>query len=179
MKTLVNVVSFGFYQCEGLDLKWQIQLQIPFSTLNQEGSGISILLMVGHFLVHISANKLLESFLFSCVATINAEFLPCWPLISKFGLRVCHPPSTCALRKPTYWVTGVDALVSAYMCCHFSRVQLLATLWTVAHQTPLSMGFSRKENWSGLPCPPPGDLPDPRIKPTSLISWIGRWILYH
>ena len=44
------------------------------------------------------------------------------------------------------------------------------TLWTVAGQTPLSMGFSRQEYWSGLPCPPPGDLPDPGIKPVSLRS---------
>ena len=44
---------------------------------------------------------------------------------------------------------------------HFSRVQLSATLWTIAHQAPLSMGFSRQEYWSELPCPPPGDLPDP------------------
>ena len=41
------------------------------------------------------------------------------------------------------------------------------TPWTVAHQAPLSMGFSRQEYWSGLPCPPPGDLPDPGIKPRS------------
>ena len=45
-----------------------------------------------------------------------------------------------------------------------------ATLWTVAHQTPLSMGFSRQEYWSGLPCPPPGDLPDPEIELASLRS---------
>ena len=44
------------------------------------------------------------------------------------------------------------------------------TLWTVARQAPLSMGFSRQEYWSGLPCPPPGDLSDPGIKPTSLVS---------
>ena len=42
--------------------------------------------------------------------------------------------------------------------------------WTVAHQPPLSMGFSRQEYWSGLPCPPPGALPDPEIKPVSLMS---------
>ena len=42
----------------------------------------------------------------------------------------------------------------------FSCVQLFATLWTVAHQAPLSMGFSRQEYWSGLPCPSPEDLPD-------------------
>ena len=45
-----------------------------------------------------------------------------------------------------------------------------ATPWTVAFQTPLSMGFSRQEYWSGLPCPSPGDLSDPGTKFTSLIS---------
>ena len=53
---------------------------------------------------------------------------------------------------------------------HFSHVQLLATLWTVAHQDPLSMGFFSQEYWSGLPCPPPGDFPNPEIKPTSVTS---------
>ena len=45
-----------------------------------------------------------------------------------------------------------------------------ATPWTVPHQAPLSMGFSRQEYWSGLPFPPPGDLPDPGIEPRSLMS---------
>ena len=61
----------------------------------------------------------------------------------------------------------------AYSTCMlscFSRVQLFVTPWTAAHQAPLSMGFSRQEYWSGLPCPPPGDLPDPAIKPSSLMS---------
>ena len=53
---------------------------------------------------------------------------------------------------------------------HFSCVQLHATLQTGAHQTPLSMGFSRREYWNLLPCPPPGDLPDPGVKPASLRS---------
>ena len=48
-----------------------------------------------------------------------------------------------------------------------SHVQLFATPWTVAHQAPLSMGFSRQEYWSGLPFPSPGDLPDPGIEPRS------------
>ena len=48
---------------------------------------------------------------------------------------------------------------------HFSRVQLFATLWTVACQAPLSMGFSRQECWSGLPCSPPEDQ-----RTTSLMS---------
>ena len=48
-----------------------------------------------------------------------------------------------------------------------SCVRLFATPWTVAHQAPPSMGFSRQEYWSGLPFPSPGDLPDPGIKPRS------------
>ena len=52
----------------------------------------------------------------------------------------------------------------------FSCVRLCATLWTVAHQASLSMGFSRQEYCSGLPCPPPGDLPDGGLKPESLMS---------
>ena len=55
-------------------------------------------------------------------------------------------------------------------CSHFSCVQHFATPWTRALQAPLSMGFSRQEYWSGLPCLPPEDLPDPGIEPTSLMS---------
>ena len=47
------------------------------------------------------------------------------------------------------------------------RVRLFATPWTVADQAAPSMGFSRKEYWSGLPLPSPGDLPDPGIEPRS------------
>ena len=52
------------------------------------------------------------------------------------------------------------------LCAHsgnFSHLQLFVTPYTVAHWAPLSMGFSRQEFWSGLPCPPPGDLPNPGI----------------
>ena len=51
----------------------------------------------------------------------------------------------------------------AVLSC-FSRVWLFATPWTVACQAPLSMGFSRQEYWSGVPCPSPGDLPNPRTE---------------
>ena len=51
-----------------------------------------------------------------------------------------------------------------------SRVQLFATLWTVAHQAAPSMGFSRQEYWSGLPFPSPGHLPNPGIEPRSPTS---------
>jgi len=51
-----------------------------------------------------------------------------------------------------------------------SHVQLFATLWTIACQAPLSMGFTWQEYWSGVPFPTPGDLPSPGIKPKSLTS---------
>ena len=57
------------------------------------------------------------------------------------------------------------------MCAQsLSCIQLFVTLWTVARQAPLSMEFSRQEYWSRLPFPPPGDLRDPKIEPTSPVS---------
>ena len=64
-------------------------------------------------------------------------------------------------------------LMKAGACEHaelLSHVRLFVTPWTISHQAPLSMGFSRQEYWSGLPCPPPGDLLNPGIKPASLTS---------
>ena len=60
-------------------------------------------------------------------------------------------------------------ITQGFMCV-LSCVRLLATSWTVARQAPLSMGFSGQESWRGLPFPPSGDLPDPGIEPTSLVS---------
>ena len=59
------------------------------------------------------------------------------------------------------------------MLSHFSCVQLFVTLWTITLQAPLSMRFTRQEYWSGLPCPPPGHLPDPGIEyvSLSLLHW--------
>ena len=59
--------------------------------------------------------------------------------------------------------------VECVLCCTLSLscVPLLATPWTVAHQASLAMGFSRHKHWSGLPCPPPGDLPTPATESTS------------
>ena len=66
-------------------------------------------------------------------------------------------------RSPAFCVfTWHECVLS-----RFSRARLFATLWTVAHQAPLSMGFSRQGYWSGLPFPSPGDLPDPGIESTS------------
>ena len=58
----------------------------------------------------------------------------------------------------------------AYLLSHFSGVQLFVTSWTVAHQVPLSMKFSKQEYWSGLLLPTPRHLPDPGIEPMSLVS---------
>ena len=60
--------------------------------------------------------------------------------------------------------------VCACVLSRFSHVRLFATSWTVALQAPLSVGLSRQEYWSGLPSPPPGDLPDPGIEPVYLMS---------
>ena len=56
------------------------------------------------------------------------------------------------------------------MPSHFSHVQLFRTPWAVAHQAPLSMGLPKEKYWGGLPCPPPGDLPNPGVKLLSLAT---------
>ena len=76
-----------------------------------------------------------------------------------------------------------------YMCVcisacssRFSHVRFFVTPWTVARQTPLSMRFSRQEYWSGLPCPPLGDLPDPGIEtaaPAAPALQADSWLLSH
>ena len=69
-----------------------------------------------------------------------------------------------------------------HLCCaglsRFSCVRLFATLQTVALQASLSMGFRRQGYWRGLPCPPPGDLPDPAIKPASLMSVVLAGVFF-
>ena len=77
------------------------------------------------------------------------------------------------------WVMHISIYVRVVLS-HFSCVRLFVTPWTVACQSPLSMGFSRQEYWSLLPCPLPCDLCDPGIKLTSLRfpALAGR-ILYH
>ena len=76
-------------------------------------------------------------------------------------------------RRHSLWLS---VLVPA---CLLSHIRLFAIPCTVAHQAPLSIQFSRQEHWSGLQCPPPGDLPDSGTEPTSHVSCIGRRVLYH
>ena len=67
------------------------------------------------------------------------------------------------------WAVIKSSFYTFIVCVlsHFSRVWLVATPWTVAHQASLSRGFSRQEYWNGLLFPSPGDLPDPGIDPGS------------
>ena len=78
-----------------------------------------------------------------------------------------RPPGPATSHHPKPGAFSLSVFLKARL---LSRVRLLVTQWTAALQPPLSMGFSRQEHWSGLPCPPPGDLPDPGIEPTSLLS---------
>ena len=77
-------------------------------------------------------------------------------LMSQGGLACCSP-----------WDCKQSAMTGWLKVKSLSHVQLFATPWTVVFQPPPSMGFSRQEYWSGLPCPSPGDLPDPGIEPGS------------
>ena len=74
-----------------------------------------------------------------------------------------------------------DAFYLSHACVfsRFSHVQLFGTQWIVACQTPLSMGFFRQEYWSELSCPPPGDLPNPVIKPVSPALQADSLVLSH
>ena len=72
---------------------------------------------------------------------------------------------------------GLNCSMHACVPSHFSHVQLFATPQAVARQAPPSMGFPRQEHWSGLPFPPPGDLPDPGIEPCPYVSCIGSRLL--
>ena len=94
--------------------------------------------------------------------TIRAKFrlFSSWSTFSK-GLPIEED------RKAVSW--SFWAMSASVLSC-FSLVWFCATLWTVARQALLFMGFSRQEYWCGLPCPLPGELPDPGIEPVSLTS---------
>ena len=88
---------------------------------------------------------------------------------SDLALTHMYPTNTIGCIV-LYYNRFIILFTRAYVLSHLSCVQLFATPWTVISQAPLSMGFSRQEYWSGMPYPPPGDLSNLRIKPTSLMS---------
>ena len=74
----------------------------------------------------------------------------------------------CVVESLRYSPKTITTLLISYESeVKVSRALLFVTPWTIVHQAPLSMGFSRQEYWSGLPFPSPGDLPDPGIEPKS------------
>ena len=108
-------------------------------------------------------------------------------LVHAKSLYVC----ACTYVYICAYICVYLCMLSHYMCVcvhiciyvhmyHFGHVLLFVILWTVAHQAPLSTGFSRQEHQSGWPCPPPGVLPDPGTEHVSLMSPIvaGRFYIY-
>ena len=101
----------------------------------------------------------------------------------KSQARPRIPPSDCHSNPPpssqsTLLQTLLVCVLFVCVCvCVFSCVWLFATLWTVALQAPLSMGFSRQEYWSGLPCFPSRESSRPSDQ--TQVFCTGRWVLYH
>ena len=95
------------------------------------------------------------------------ESLGLWPHLSNlcFHGHIAFSSSLCLSD-----VYLPFSYIDACMLSHFSRVLFFSTPCTIARQAPQSMGFLRQEYWSELPCPPPGDLPNPGVKPESLMS---------
>ena len=124
-------------------------------------------------LLHIHLSTSNNLFLYSCYFILSLG------VCSNFtGNTLCLPVSLL-LELPflsfnwqqwalPYW--GQSLLLFSRPAQLLNSVQLFASLWTVAHQAPLSMGFSRQESCSGLPCPLPGDLPNPGIESVCLMS---------
>ena len=98
------------------------------------------------------------------IGGVITSFYLCGSRFSDVGMGTTAPQ----LIKWQNWDPSHKTLCACIS--RFSCVQLFATPWTNAHQAPLSTAFSRQEYWSGLPCPPPADLPDPGIERTSLVS---------
>ena len=93
-----------------------------------------------------------------------------------------HPCTSMCMNEYTYKPIDMCMYrcVFTHLCTHglvMKSCLTLVTPWTIGHQAPLSIGFSRQEYWSGLPFTSPGDLPNTRIEPVSLVSpaLVGRF----
>ena len=92
------------------------------------------------------------------------------PGTSPCSHRVLHAVWSLASTLALPLCMEILFIFSAFMLICFSHIQFCETLWTISYQAPLSRGFPRQEYWNGLPCPPPGDLPNPGIESASLSS---------
>ena len=120
-------------------------------------------------------------------SNLQRPLLRCHSSTSWSPLSSCSPPWSGLQSKPSsgmcwnVWCFLLDYRNTTCSCWdwfrHFCCVQLFATPQTVAQQAPLTTGFTGQEYWSGLPCFPPGNLPDPGIEPASLTSpaLVGRF----
>ena len=110
-----------------------------------------------------------------CTVLVLMEEVPVLDIVgcvkSSNLLSASHLPATVPEASPSFNKHFVVIVVDFLL----SRVQLFVTPWTVAHEAPLSMGFSRQEYWSGLPFPPPGNVPDLWVE--TCVPCIGRWFL--
>ena len=107
------------------------------------------------------------------VACLSCDVLPSLCSVINGGVRAvvtARCGERAAGRGTSPPVSSCSDFSAPCVLSPFSRVRLLVTPWTAAHQATLSIGCSRQEYWSGLPCPLPGDLPSPGIEPTSLTS---------
>ena len=109
---------------------------------------------------------------FSITFVKSARFCIVCPCIFLSFTRDSQPlcPRTVPISSVLFCGTKQSIGLNACALTHSSHVWLFVTLWSVACQAPLSLGFSRQEYWSGLPFPSPGDLPNPGIKPISPAS---------
>ena len=87
--------------------------------------------------------------------------------IAHVSFRTKTPYIHSASKPCIYFDCSAQIHLHVHACISCSLMSKSVTPWTVAHQAPMSMGFSKQEYWSGLPFPPPGDLPDPGIEPVS------------
>ena len=163
IKIILCYNVFDFQKWEKKNLHWS-HLLMHFSTLN-----ILILLQLNENILKVC---LLRLNLLKCLQGIRMSKVRHQGMVMSLtdGLRRCWGPEIGPTVSP-------QSVMCVCLCVRaLRRVQLFATPLMIAHQAPLSMEFFRQEYWSGLPFPPPGDLPKAGIEPESpaFLAWAGR-----
>ena len=149
---------------------------------------LAMALIPDHVLIQFHSRKKIKKW---TSLSFTLSFNPSWALFNMPRLEIQEEtdwsiPACCNHRLEEYeadtykmifftlqrarWKQEGNEPRECHVLSQFSCVQFFATLWTVACQAPLSMGFPRQKYWSESPCPPPADLRDPGIEPTSLMS---------
>ena len=123
--------------------------QVYSKILSQMDQGCSLMLPSS-----VQHPRIISTFLEACRA-----------LWGSWAQGLCVPHFLDYKKQPSFSLHDLPWVPRKVKAKPLSRVRLFATPWTVAHQAPLSKGFSRQEYWSGLPFPSPGDLPDREIEP--------------